>query len=218
MLFQKAVVKKHIALLVSLIMVSAAMISCETDPMVEDNAGYYEIPRVTKGQNEQVIFHLGYTVSYNHSWLVPNWVAYELTRDELNGTVKRTNYYRPDPQDNMDPVQPDEYTHSNYDRGLMAPAADMKWSEQAMKECHYMTNVCPQKSDMNSGDWLRIETKVRKWAKDYKKVYIASGPIVTKPFETIGVSREIAVPKSFYKVCLIKKSFNKSLVFSIGFC
>ena len=44
-----------------------------------DTQAPYEIPRLNNQQPEQVIEHLGYTVSYNPQWLVPNWVAYELT-------------------------------------------------------------------------------------------------------------------------------------------
>ena len=48
----------------------------------------YELPRLNNHQPEQVIEHLGYTVSYNPQWLVPNWVAYELTNSETFGEFR----------------------------------------------------------------------------------------------------------------------------------
>ena len=33
--------------------------------------------------DEHIIEYNGFTVSYNHTTLVPNWVAYELTAEEL---------------------------------------------------------------------------------------------------------------------------------------
>ena len=93
-----------------------------------------EIPKTSNIYNEQIIEHLAYTVSYNHDWNLPNWVAYELTSDELCGDIKRTNNFAPDPLVHGDPVVTYDYTHSGYDRGHMAPAADMKWAEQAMRE------------------------------------------------------------------------------------
>ena len=117
----------------------------------------YELPRVIKNQPEQVIQHLGYTVSYNPEWLVPNWVAYELTNFETGGEQERKNHFKPDPLVNGDPVVTSDYSNSGYDRGHMAPAADMKWSEQAMRESFYMTNMCPQLHNLNAGDWKDLE-------------------------------------------------------------
>ncbi|KAA6315971.1 hypothetical protein EZS27_033653, partial [termite gut metagenome] len=47
-----------------------------------------EIPQPLPNRREQIIFHTGYTVSYNELWRLPNWVAYELTRSETRGAEK----------------------------------------------------------------------------------------------------------------------------------
>lgn len=162
----------------------------------------YELPRVINNQPEQVIQHLGYTVSYNPDWHVPNWVAYELTNAETSGEQERKNHFIPDPLVNGDPVVTGEYANSGYDRGHMAPAADMKWSEQAMRESFYMTNMCPQLHSLNAGDWKDLEELARDWAQLYGNIYIACGPIVEPDYTTIGKNHMIAVPSAFYKVFL----------------
>lgn len=162
----------------------------------------YELPRVINNQPEQVIQHLGYTVSYNPDWLVPNWVAYELTNAETSGEQERKNHFKPDPLVNGDPVVTGDYANSGYDRGHMAPAADMKWSEQAMRESFYMTNMCPQLHSLNAGDWKDLEELARDWAQLYGNIYIACGPIVEPDYTTIGKNHMIAVPSAFYKVFL----------------
>lgn len=48
----------------------------------------------------------------------------------------------------------------------MAPAADMKWSEQAMQESFYMSNICPQNQKLNRDDWGDLEEMCRNWAKN----------------------------------------------------
>ncbi len=95
---------------------------------------------------------------------------------------------------------------SGYDRGHMAPAADMKWSKQAMAESFYMSNICPQNPNLNRGDWNDLEEKSRQWAKKYGAVYIACGPVYDhgKP-KRIG-NNKVAVPDAFYKVILINDS------------
>lgn len=162
----------------------------------------YELPRVINNQPEQVIQHLGYSVSYNPDWLVPNWVAYELTNAETSGEQERNNHFKPDPLVNGDPVVTGDYANSGYDRGHMAPAADMKWSEQAMRESFYMTNMCPQLHSLNAGDWKDLEELARDWAQLYGNIYIACGPIVEPDYPTIGKNHLIAVPSAFYKVFL----------------
>lgn len=168
----------------------------------------YEIPLCTAGQKEQRITHTGYRVSYNSDWHLPNWVAYQLTAEEVAGEEERSNKFLPDPQVKDDPVLTSDYTHSGYDRGHMAPAADMKWSPQAMRESFYMTNICPQNHSNNAGDWKDLEELGRDLAATYGNIYICCGPIVSDTSHTIGSARRIVVPNAFYKVLLRQKADN----------
>jgi len=173
-----------------------------------------EIPQMDESCSEQIIQHLGYVVSYNPELRIPNWVAYELTAEEVKGTVERSEHFYPDPLVKGSPVVTSDYSNSGYDRGHMAPAADMRWSEQAMEESFYMTNMCPQNHNLNKGDWNDLEMKVRNWTKYYDHVYVCCGPIVEPGYETIGKERKIAVPSAFYKVILVEK---KGTYKAIGF-
>lgn len=167
-----------------------------------------ELPRWANEQvakPEQIIHHIGYTVSWNPVFLVPNWVAYELTADELIGSEERTNHFKPDPLVEGDPVVTRDYSNSGYDRGHMAPAADMRWSAQAMRESFYMTNICPQNHNLNAGDWKALEERIRDMAEQYEHVYVCCGPIISDPYQTIGQERKIAVPEAFFKVILTEQ-------------
>ena len=167
-----------------------------------------ELPRWANEQvakPEQIIHHIGYTVSWNPVLLLPNWVAYELTADELIGSEERTNHFKPDPLVEGDPVVTRDYSNSGYDRGHMAPAADMRWSAQAMRESFYMTNICPQNHNLNAGDWKALEERVRDMAEQYEHVYVCCGPIISDPYQTIGQERKIAVPEAFFKVILTEQ-------------
>ena len=167
-----------------------------------------ELPRWANEQvakPEQIIHHIGYTVSWNPVFLVPNWVAYELTADELIGSEERTNHFKPDPLVEGDPVVTRDYSNSGYDRGHMAPAADMRWSAQAMRESFYMTNICPQNHNLNAGDWKVLEERVRDMADQYEHVYVCCGPIISDPYQTIGQERKIAGPEAFFKVILAEQ-------------
>ena len=191
--------------------------AAESQETISENTGFalqLEIPKTIEKRNEIVIKHLGYTVSYNNFYKTPNWVAWELTRKETEGEEGRTNRFLPDPELPEPRVTTSDYTNSGYDRGHMAPAADMKWSKQAMKESFYMSNICPQNRKLNRDDWGDLEESCRKWAEKYGTVHIACGPIYdTKSPKRIGKSR-VAVPDRFFKVVLI---YNRKNPMAMGF-
>lgn len=170
-----------------------------TGTTVEEHIADLDMARTPQGRRSQIIEHKGYTVSYNSQWRLPNWVAYELTAEETRGDAERSNRFLVDPQ--VEGVCPrhNDYTHSGYDRGHMAPAADMTWDEQAMRESFYMSNICPQVHGLNAGAWKQLENKIRIWARRDSAIIIVSGPIVKESHPTIGRNR-VAVPDYFYKV------------------
>ena len=98
---------------------------------------------------EQIIHHKGYIVSYNKDKKIPNWVAYELTKQKTQGNIKRNERFIADPVVKGGMANNSDYSRSGFDKGHMAPAADMKWSNEAMKESFYFSNVCPQHPELN---------------------------------------------------------------------
>ena len=174
----------------------------------------YELPKITNtGVSEKLVEHIGYTVSFNTKHNIPNWVAYDLTSEEVAGVTPRAKHFEPDPQIIGCPTT-DDYKNSGYDRAHMAPAGDMKWSEQAMTESFYLSNICPQNHNLNGGDWKALEEHLRTMATQYEKVYIACGPIISANPKTIGMYHQITVPDAFFKVVLRKKGDSWS---AIGF-
>ena len=164
-----------------------------------------EIPVMSAKKQGQVIHRTGYTLAYDAKTRTPQWVAWELTKKETQGTVERSNDFQPDPDVKGAKVVTKDYSHSGYDRGHMAPAADMKWSKKAMMESFYMSNICPQDHNLNTSDWSELENKSRQWARRFGKVYIVCGPIYNgKRNEYIGDHR-IKVPDAFFKVVLINE-------------
>lgn len=147
----------------------------------------------------------GMLISFNPKLHIPNWVAWELTADETEGKVPRTNRFANDPDVEGCP-DPWDYSYSGYDRGHMAPAGDMKWSAEAMEQTFLLTNICPQAKTLNTGTWKRLEDKCRQWARADSSLIIICGPVLTDSItEFIGDSR-VAVPQRFFKVILSPKA------------
>ena len=173
-----------------------------------------EIPVINKGKQGQILQRTGYTLSYDSKNKTPQWVAWELTKEETKGKEERSTEFYPDPDVIGTQVVTYDYSHSGYDRGHMAPAGDMKWSKQAMQESFYMSNICPQDHNLNTEDWNDLEMKTREWARQYGKVYVVCGPIYTgKRNEYIGEHR-VKVPDAFFKVILINNNKKQN---ALGF-
>lgn len=153
----------------------------------------------TQPSNSEIIEYTGFTVSFNNSLRIPNYVSWELLAAETEGTIPRDDFKTDFNIKNC--AKHSDYTHSGYDRGHMAPAADMKWSEQSMNDCFYMTNICPQAGSLNGGSWKKLEEKCRLWAQVDSAIIIVCGPVpTTQPLEYIGSDNDIAVPEAFFKV------------------
>ncbi len=148
---------------------------------------------------QELVEYTGFNVSFNADLHIPNYVAYELTRSEVQGEEPRSDKFLCDETVKGCPTTTD-YTGSGYDRGHMAPAADMKWSKQAMKESFYLTNICPQNHSLNSGGWKRLEEKVRAWADRDSAIIVISGPLLDGPVSRL--TSGVAVPTGFFKVVL----------------
>ncbi len=159
-----------------------------------------EIPRLLVKRPEQIIRHEGYTVSYNSTYKIANWVAYELTPEEAKSKKEeRSNKFVPDPDVKGATALNEDYTRTGYDRGHLAPAGDMKWSAKAMRESFYFSNICPQAPGLNRGIWKTLEEQCRIWAIHNGPLLIVTGPVITGDMKVIGKNR-VGVPPSFYKV------------------
>ncbi len=172
-----------------------------------------EIPFSEK--DTTVVSHTGYTLSYAEDYEVPYWVAYPLTREMVSSqAVERNDSFREDKAIPTGSASLSDYRKSGYDRGHMAPAADFRWSEEAMSDTFLLSNMCPQKHSFNAGIWSDIESAVRSIAYTDEEIYVVTGPVLTDgPYETIGENR-VAVPRLFYKVIL---DYRDPEIKAIGF-
>ena len=167
-----------------------------------ESYSHLEYPAFTT--QEDTIEYTGFTSSYNHTTLLPNWVAYELTRDEVNGQCHPENAsFSMDLSRKGSQAMREDYSRSGWDKGHLAPKADLRWSDQAYTESFYFTNVCPQNHDFNSGDWELLERRVRGWAKHFGSVYVVCGPVIgSNKYGTVGKNK-VVIPDQFFKALLV---------------
>lgn len=155
--------------------------------------------------SEEIIRRQHYTLSYNEDHEVANWVSYEMDHSKIQNCVKRTNNFKADPLVSTGSAVPRDYKGSGYDRGHLLPAGDMKFSQGAMNEAFFLSNITPQPAKFNQVRWNRLESLVRAWVLKYEKLWIVTGPILSNNLPTIGYENQISIPDRYFKVLLRKK-------------
>lgn len=156
--------------------------------------------KLKPGMKVEKINYTGHSVYFNSDYKIPNCVVYELLESELEGSVPRYKKFDEDPNV-LASATTQDYIRSGYDRGHMAPAGDMKWSRNAMRESFYLSNICPQNKTLNTGAWHKLENRVREWAKRDSALIVVSGPILSGNMKTIGKNK-VAVPSHYFKAIL----------------
>ena len=156
---------------------------------------------IKKDTPEQIKEYTGFTVSFNKDNHTPNYVAWELLGSEIAYNVERNNNFWQDKEIEGCPQYKD-YSRSGYDRGHLCPAADQKWSEEAMNDCFVMANMCPQDHNLNAGAWNTLENKERQWAKRDSAIVIVAGPIYEESDKKRIGNIGVRVPSAFFKAFL----------------
>ena len=179
----------------SIFVIAAAVVS-STAPQ------YDNLSLGVPGEADQIVDRRGFALGYSHKHKQPLWVAYRLTAGEVtNSVARRSDLFEFDPEIIGGSATLDDYRRSGYDRGHLAPAADMRWDPIVMRESFLLSNVSPQVNAFNAGIWKRLEEWCRGLAIRRGSLYVVTGPVFPDDEEhvTIGQSK-VTVPHYFYKV------------------
>ena len=147
--------------------------------------------------NNYLLVNEHYALSYNRSKGIANWVAWQLTKEDMGG-VRRQNDFRPDKRlpNSWKKVFPSYYSRSGYNRGHIIPSADRTWNTEANSSTFLMTNMMPQTPDLNQGPWEKLERFSRSMARRNMELYIYSGCYGEKK----KLRRAVTVPTNCWKI------------------
>jgi len=190
--------RKWILLLIAGAM--ALLCPLHADP-AEDTPKYDNLALGIPGKADTIVDRPGYALGYIEYHEQPAWVIYKLTREEATTkAAKRTNRFVEDSKIPTGSATAADYRKSGYDRGHLAPAADMAFSAQTMAESFFYSNMSPQKPAFNRGIWKDLEEQVRLFAIAEGEIYVVTGPILPKE-KTITIGpNQVTVPTHYYKV------------------
>ena len=199
--------------------VSAVLFSATADAAVlqTDCAGEYAGGQAPDLRNEKLsdrlvevcysqfgVFHSGLTAT-------PLFVGQHLTADIVSKAkrIDRNDVFHPEKElPKSDRAELAHYRSSGFDRGHMAPAADMA-TNAANDESFSLANMVPQMPSLNRGAWADIEETTRQLAVKYGEVYVVTGPV----FAGARLSRiggRVLVPSSVYKAVYVPSTGQSS--------
>ena len=172
------------------------------------------MPEVSGGHDHVVICRVGHMLAHSHVLKTPIWVVERLEPSRFVGSANRDRLCKfvqdPDLERRLlhsrsrwrlqGEGEQRERLEFRLARGHMAPAADMKWDDDAMKESCFLSNIAPQHGiNLNRHIWADLEALVRDWTCDRQELYVVTGPIYDQENpDTLGDG--VGVPTAFYKV------------------
>ena len=166
--------------------------------------------------HEVAIERNAYSLIYDGQHKQPRWVHEQIFSSRIDGKADRGKYDFK--EDALIPAliraTKDDYLRSGFDRGHMCPAGDAKFSETAMEETFFLSNISPQYPQLNRGCWAQLEKHIRNLAAKHDAIHVFTGPLFLSrleadgkryvKYEVIGKT-EIAVPTHYFKIV-----FNQS--------
>jgi endonuclease G len=174
-------------------------------------------PAVEKHPMQRALCYDAFAIMHSGEIKTPVFVAQRLNRSSIaDADEKRTNRFFPDARlRSAERAALDDYTDSGYDRGHMAPAADMP-TARAMDQSFSLANMVPQAPEHNRGVWAKaVESATRKYAsRATGDVYVITGPVYAPSIaESPGIGlAQVRVPKFLFKLVYDEQK-NKAWAF-----
>jgi len=144
----------------------------------------------------------------------PLWVTYQLKAVDKNATrYKRPSNFKSDWR-SLNQVISADYKGSGYDRGHMAPnyAISRLYGKPAQLNSFLMSNITPQKPQLNRKLWQRLEEVGIKYFTQLKgKLWVVTGPVFDADIQRLKNAWNVEIPDAFYKMYILEREDNAPL-------
>jgi len=159
---------------------------------------------------DKVLHKTAFDICYSCKYKHPLVVAYILKGDLVKKKISRKGLsFRPDynlPTKCRSYTK--DYSRTGYDRGHLASNASFDYDRKIQKETFLMSNIAPQKPNLNRRLWAKVEKFTRYFAVKYKQVEVVTGVCGNKGH----IKNKVGIPAWWYKIIYIPK-LNKTVAF-----
>ena len=132
----------------------------------------------------------------------PVYVAERLNKKTLldaQGNRRADHFFAETRIPQSERAELEDYQGSGFDKGHMAPAADMA-TDESMAQSFSLANIVPQYPVNNRKLWAKIEKDTRKYIeRAVGDVYVITGPVFEPIPPTIGPNK-VWVPQHLFKL------------------
>ena len=148
-----------------------------------------------------ILENSSYYSAYSEKKRNPLWVGYRLDVFKGQNKLPRPGGFHPDFRTKAR-IDQKVYSKTGYDRGHMCPnsAIAARYGKKGQIETFLMSNICPQKPDLNRKVWERLERLEEGYANKFGGIWIITGPIFDQHVEILN--HQVEIPDAFYKILI----------------
>ncbi|WP_075892090.1 DNA/RNA non-specific endonuclease [[Limnothrix rosea] IAM M-220] len=165
------------------------------------------VPEGTPATNDLICRDI-YALSSNDDTKFADWVAYRLDPSNLEYTGETKRVWQADPDiDPEETLEPDDYKGAHdalkTDRGHLAPLGSFRGKN--WQQVNYLSNITPQNSKLNRGEWRELEEYVRELVQEKQEVYIITGTFYNDalPMPALpGADEPHQIPSGYWKIVM----------------
>ena len=171
------------------------------------------LPKFTTPRSDLLVLrNQAFVSGYCEEFKNPLWVSYRVDQAFSASAPKRPPRFLVDSR-TRSRINQNAYKNSGYDRGHMAPnfAIASRYGPLAQGETFLMTNIVPQKPDLNRKLWEKLERLEVDYSNRHLKIWVMVGPIFDDDRQTMNSGIEI--PDAFYKILLDEQENTRELRF-----
>jgi endonuclease G len=164
----------------------------------------------TNNHNHYLVQRTVEALDFSDNLGEPNWASWDLTSGDVGSVTRSTSFYT---DTNLPPnfyrVKTGDYTNSGYDRGHMCPSDDRTDTVADNKMVFFMSNIVPQRPDLNQGPWEALEAYCRTLAQSGNELLQISGGS-TFGTTRINTTGPVYVPGYTWKIIVVVPSGSGS--------
>ena len=145
-------------------------------------------------------FDICYSCKYKHPLVVAYTLKGELVKKKISrkGLSFRPDYNLPTKCRSYSK----DYSRTGYDRGHLASNASFDYNRKIQKQTFLMSNIAPQKPQLNRRYWAKVEKFTRYLAVKYKQVEVVTGVCGNKGY----IKNKVGIPTYWYKIIYVPKT------------